>query len=74
MADSVFGDDIGGSGKQSAGAPIPNIGDTADAAVAEDRPGPTADGYPVTPAVAARRYGAAAGQGYAGTGEPGSPR
>jgi hypothetical protein len=35
---------------------------------------PTADGYPVSPTLAARRYGAAAGQGYR-TGNPdaGSP-
>jgi hypothetical protein len=73
MADSVFGDDLGGVGKQTAGEPIPGIGETADEAVAEDRPGPTADGEPISPYLAARRYGAAAGQGMAGNGDPGSP-
>jgi hypothetical protein len=72
MADSVFGSDLGGTGKQE-GSQLPDIGATTDEAVAEDRPGPTAEGYPVTPSVAARRYGPAAGQGYPGTGEPGSP-
>lgn len=73
MADTVFPEGIGG-GQQSAGAAIPAIGDTADTEVA---PGmtqvPTADGEPVSPAVARVRYGAAAGQGYAGDGDPGSP-
>ena len=63
MADSVFGTDLGGTGKQQ-GSQLPDIGDTSDNEVSQDLPGPTADGYPVSPAVAARRYGAAAGQGY----------
>ncbi len=65
MADSVFAADLGGTGKQQ-GSQLPGIGDTPDSAVAQDTPWPTADGVPVTPAVAARRYGAAAGQGYRG--------
>lgn len=73
MADSVFGDDLGGTGKQQ-GSQLPDIGATTDEAVAEDRPWPMVDGYPVTPAVAARRYGAAAAQGYRGYNpDPGSP-
>jgi len=64
--ESVFGDDLGGIGKQTAGEAIPNIGDTGDAAVAQDTAPITADGEPVSPYVAARRYGAAAGQGYRG--------
>jgi hypothetical protein len=72
MTTPVFGD-LGG-GKQSAGAPIPGIGDTPDTEVAPGPPGPvTADGEPVSPYIAARRYGAAAGQGYGGDGDPGSP-
>jgi hypothetical protein len=72
--DSVFGDDLGGVGKQAAGEPIPNIGDTSDAAVAMDAGPILADGEPVTPGVAARRYGAAAGQGYRGGNvDPGAP-
>ena len=63
MADSVFGSDLGGTGKQQ-GSQLPDIGDTSDNEVSQDLPGPTADGFPVSPAVAARRYGAAAGQGY----------
>jgi hypothetical protein len=63
MADSVFGTDLGGTGKQQ-GSQLPSIGATTDAEVAQDIAGPTADGYPVSPAVASRRYGAAAGQGY----------
>lgn len=70
---SVF-DDIGGPGKQTAGEAIPNIGATADDSVTEDRPGPTIDGEPVSPYLAARRFGAAAGQGYRGTNpDPGAP-
>ena len=70
--ETVFGD-LGG-GKQSAGAPIPNIGETPDDAVTEDRAAPTIDGEPVSPYVAARRFGAAAGQGYRGTNpDPGAP-
>jgi hypothetical protein len=65
MAGSVFGSDLGGTGKQQ-GSPLPDIGDTADDSVTEDRAGPTADGEPVSPYLAARRYGAAAGQGYRG--------
>jgi hypothetical protein len=70
---SVFGDDLGGVGRQTGGAPIPNIGG-GTAPVSDESPGPvTADGYPVSPYIAARRYGAAAGQGYGGDGDPGSP-
>jgi hypothetical protein len=65
--ESVFGDDLGGVGKQTAGEAIPNIGDTPDAAVAMDTAPITADGEPISPSLAARRYGAAAGQGYRGT-------
>lgn len=73
MAGTVFAGDIGG-GKQSAGAAIPGIGSTSDADVAPAQAAPvTADGEPVSPAVARVRYGAAAGQGYAGDGDPGSP-
>ncbi len=73
MADSVFGTDLGGTGTQK-GTQLPDIGDTPDSAVAEDRSWPTADGEPVSPAVAARRYGAAAGQGYRNTSvDAGSP-
>jgi hypothetical protein len=73
MADSVFGTDLGGVGRQT-GSQLPNIGATDDESVAEDRPGPTADGEPVSPAVASRRYGAAAGQGYRNTSvDAGSP-
>lgn len=68
---AVFGD-MGG-GKQSAGAAIPNIGSTTDNKVAGGPSGATADGEPVSPAVARVRYGAAAAQGYAGDGDPGSP-
>ena len=64
--ESVFGDDLGGVGKQTAGQAIPNIGDTPDSAVEEDRPVATIDGEPVSPYTAARRFGAAAGQGYRG--------
>lgn len=59
--EAVFGD-LGG-GKQSAGAPIPDIGDTPDTAVADETPAATADGEPVSPYLAARRYGADAGYG-----------
>ncbi len=66
--ESVFGDDLGGVGKQVTGAPIPNIGETADEDVAPPVTQPaTADGEPVSPYLAARRYGAAAGYG---TGNP----
>lgn len=65
MADSVFGTDLGGTGKQQ-GSQLPDIGATPDSAVAEDTPVPTADGEPVSPYLAARRYGAAAGQGRRG--------
>ena len=66
--EAVFGDDLGGVGKQTAGAPIPNIGDNPDetdvaAEASEDTPAATADGEPVSPYLAARRYGAAAGYG-----------
>jgi hypothetical protein len=72
--DSVFGDDLGGVGKQTAGEAIPGIGDTSDAAVAMDAAPITADGEPVSPYLAARRYGAAAGQGYRGQNvDPGAP-
>jgi hypothetical protein len=70
---TVFGD-MGG-GKQSAGAAIPDIGSTSD----EDVAPPvmdvvaTSDGEPISPSLARTRYGAAAGQGMAGNGDPGSP-
>jgi hypothetical protein len=70
---AVFGD-MGG-GKQTAGAAIPDIGSMSD----EDVAPPvmdvvaTADGEPVSPRLAATRYGAAAGQGGHGNGDPGSP-
>jgi len=41
--------------------------------VTELTPAPTADGLPVSPAVARVRYGAAAAQGMRGDGDPGSP-
>ena len=70
---AVFGD-MGG-GKQSAGAPIPDIGSATDNDVAPPVfQEPTSDGEPVSPRLAATRYGAAAGQGYGGNGDPGSPR
>jgi hypothetical protein len=64
MADSVFGD-LGGSGKdrQLGGPEIPNIGAVTDDMVEDDTPGATADGEPVSPYLAARRYGADAGYG-----------
>ncbi len=61
--EAVFGDDLGGVGKQTAGEAIPDIGDTGDAAVAQDTPAATADGEPVSPYLAARRYGSVAGYG-----------
>lgn len=70
--ESVFGD-MGG-GKQSAGAPIPDIGSTSDDAVAPAvYEAPLADGEPISPSLARTRYGAAAGQGGHGNGDPGSP-
>jgi hypothetical protein len=74
MADTVFNADMGG-GKQSAGAPIPNIGDTPDTEVAPAQAeGAMADGEPVSPTLASRRYGAAAGQGYhTNNPDPGAP-
>ncbi len=67
--ESVFGD-LGGSGVagQTGGPAIPNIGDNPDetdavAEASEDTPAATADGQPVSPYLAARRYGAAAGYG-----------
>jgi len=73
MADAVFGD-LGG-GKQVAGAAIPDIGAMSDEDVAPRWRDvvATSDGEPVSPRLAATRYGAAAGQGYAGNGDPGSP-
>lgn len=62
--ESVFGDDLGGVGKQAAGPPIPNIGATTDEEAAGPAAGSaTADGEPVSPYLAARRYGADAGYG-----------
>ena len=46
MADSVFGD-LGGSGKQTHGAPIPNIGDGAHNAAGEPTGNPSGNGGPV---------------------------
>lgn len=61
--ESVFGD-LGGVGKQAAGAPIPDIGHTTDEqAAGPDIEPATADGEPVSPYLAARRYGADAGYG-----------
>ena len=73
MADTVFGD-IGG-GKQAHGAPIPSIGSTSDMDVAPPVMDvvATSDGEPISPRLAATRYGAAAGQGFHGNGDPGSP-
>lgn len=60
----AFSDDLGGVGKQTAGAPIPNIGEMTDEAAAPpETPAATADGEPVSPSLAARRYGADAGYG-----------
>jgi hypothetical protein len=62
--EAVFGDDLGGGGKQTAGEAIPDIGDTSDAASASHAASEaTADGEPVSPYLAARRYGADAGYG-----------
>jgi hypothetical protein len=70
MADRIDG----GQGGSRGSGDLPNIGDTPDSAVAQDAPGAFADGEPVSPAVAARRYGAAAGQGYKNTNDdPGAP-
>ena len=75
MADSVFSGQLGGAGKQTAGAAIPNIGSTSDEDVAPPVfDAPLADGEPISPRLAATRYGAAAGQGGPGNGDPGSPR
>jgi hypothetical protein len=52
--------------RQVAGPAIPDIGATPDRAVAEDTAEATADGEPVSPTVARRRYGA----GYAAGGNP----
>jgi hypothetical protein len=68
--------ELGGGGVdcQTGGAPIPNIGDTSAADVAEDIGPVLVDGEPVSPYLAARRYGAAAGQGYRGLNpDAGSP-
>ena len=71
---AVFGD-LGG-GQQHAGAAIPDIGSATDNEVAPPVMDPvaTSDGEPISPALARTRYGAAAGQGFAGNGDPGSPR
>ncbi len=61
------GDQPGTAGGQQQGSGLPGIGATPDSVVAEDSPGAFADGAPVSPVVAARRYGPAAGQGYRGT-------
>ena len=69
---SVFGDLAGG--QQHAGAPIPGIGATSDEDVAPpEYQVPTSDGEPISPSLARTRYGAAAGQGMHGNGDPGSP-
>ena len=70
---AVFGD-MGG-GKQTAGAAIPDIGATSDNAVAPPVMDvvATSDGEPISPSLARTRYGAAAGQGGHGNGDPGSP-
>jgi hypothetical protein len=71
---SVF-NDVGGGGQQHAGAAIPNIGSTTDNDVAPPVMDvvATSDGEPISPRLAATRYGAAAGQGGHGNGDPGSP-
>jgi hypothetical protein len=71
---SVFGDLAGG--QQHAGAAIPDIGATSDEDVAPPALDvvATSDGEPISPALARTRYGAAAGQGMAGNGDPGAPR
>ena len=71
---SVFGDLSGG--QQTHGAPIPDIGSTSDMDVAPPVLDvvATSDGEPISPSLARTRYGAAAGQGMPGNGDPGSPR
>jgi hypothetical protein len=61
--------------RSSDGSSLPDIGATTDAMVADDAAWPTdADGYPMSPTVA-RRYSAAAAQGYRGDNtDPGAPR
>jgi hypothetical protein len=72
MAGSIYGDLAGG--QQHAGAPIPDIGSTSDEDVAPPvLEAPLADGEPISPSLARTRYGAAAGQGMHGNGDPGSP-
>ena len=70
---AVFGD-MGG-GKQTAGAAIPDIGSTSDQDVAPPVMDvvATSDGEPISPSLARTRYGARAGQGGPGNGDPGSP-
>ena len=64
----------GGKGGSRGGGPIPDIGSTTDQDVAPPMfQVPTSDGEPISPALARTRYGAAAGQGYGGNGDPGSP-
>jgi hypothetical protein len=59
--------------RQVSGPPIPDIGSTSDAQVAEDVPGPVdANGFAITPA-AARRFSPSAAQGYRNSSpDPGS--
>lgn len=73
--------DLGG-GKQQAAEGLPEVPafPVNDQGIPSNNPSAgrdngsiTADGEPVSPTLAARRYGAAAGQGYAGDGDPGSP-
>lgn len=76
MADRTPGVDLvgGGKGGSRGEGDIPNIGAVSAQDVAPlEFSAPTADGEPVSPAVARVRYGAAAAQGYGGDGDPGSP-
>lgn len=50
-------------GKQSAGRPIPSVPSGRKPAT-PSRPAPTAEGHPVSPAVARSRSGPAAAQGH----------
>lgn len=73
--DNTSGAELTGGGKGgSRGGPMPDIGATSDQDVAPAVfEAPMADGEPVSPRLAATRYGAAAGQGGHGNGDPGSP-
>jgi len=65
MADTVL---LGGKNGSRGSGDLDTIASVSDAAAAAaEAAGATADGLPVSPAVAARRYGAAAGQSYRNT-------